>query len=334
MTRPAVVRSGAVTGIGSLPFRSPAEAIDAVAAGSPEIPFWPQLPARSEHESIVGQGLGILAGLLEPRNQGYGYQVADGKIDRVVDALHRSNGELTPANAAGFTAFHQAIHLGQFPSATAVKGQIEGPITLASYLFYKGRPFLSDPALYAALAFHISQIVHWQIERLQTAGLPVLLFIDEPALCLDLPPGALDALTTILETARRSGAHAGLHCCAPNPFSRMCQVRPDILSFDAHQGLEQFFSHPDAMAFAKSGGIVAYGLIPTLQALAPVRAQQIFARWLTLASRAGNASEFARNSMVTATCGLGLVNPSTVIQSFALAQSVGKRFGTLANAGE
>jgi hypothetical protein len=235
-----------------------------------------------------------------------------------VDALHRSSGELTPANAAGFGAFGQALATGAFPSAVAVKGQIEGPITLATYLFHRGRPFLADPALFAAVAFHISQIICWQVDRLKAAGLPVLMFVDEPALCLDIPPGALTALAATLEGARLRGALAGLHCCAARPLARMCRTNPDILSFDAHENLESFFSDADALAFARRGGIVAYGLIPTWADLSSLRAGQIFTRWLTLGSK------FAENAMVTATCGLGLLTPESVRQSFAMARQVGQ----------
>ncbi len=164
---------------------SAASAIQAVAEFSAEIPFWPQLPQLSERESIIGQGLGIVADHLEPRSEGYGYQVKEGRIDSVLEILHRSNGELTPENAVGFWAFEKAMSSGTFDSAVAVKGQIEGPITLSAYLFHRGRPFLSDPALFSAIAFHVSQIICWQIERLEAAGLPVLLFVDEPALCLE-----------------------------------------------------------------------------------------------------------------------------------------------------
>jgi hypothetical protein len=179
--------AGAVTGIGSLPLTSVPAAIRSVAEFSPEIPFWPQMPRLSEGESIIGQGLGIVAELIEPRNEGYGYQVKAGRLDLVLEILHRSSGELTPENAAGFRAFEQALSSDLFGSAVAVKGQIEGPITLSAYLFHRGRPFLSDPALFAAIAFHVSQIICWQIDRLKSAGLPVLLFVDEPALCLEAP---------------------------------------------------------------------------------------------------------------------------------------------------
>jgi len=55
------------------------------------------------------------------------------------EVLHRSSGDLTPANAADFGAFEEALSSGLFGFAIAVKGQIEGPITVSAYLFHKGR---------------------------------------------------------------------------------------------------------------------------------------------------------------------------------------------------
>ena len=191
--------------------------------------------------------------------------------------------------------------------------------------------------MFAAVAFHVSQIICWQIDRLKIAGLPVLLFVDEPALCLEVSAGicsfgraAADCTCGYLGRARLRGAYAGLHCCAAGPVSRMCRVNPDILSFDAHQGLE--FSSPTQtpVAFVRDGGIVAYGMIPTLQDLSTVRAEQIFSRWLTLASLAGDPQQFARSAMITATCGLGLLTPEAATESFAMARHVGKLIRNLA----
>ena len=223
------------------------------------------------------------------------------------------------------------------PSALAVKGQIEGPITLAAYLFYKGRPFLSDAALFSAIAFHISQIVCWQIERLKSFGLPVLLFVDEPALCLQAAVGKgiseeqrLSALAAILEDARARGAFAGLHCCAERPFERMCLAKPDILSFDAHQGLELFFADRFALDFIRNGGWVAYGMVPTMKRLDEITAAALFTRWLKAAALAGDPQELANRAMITATCGLGLLDPSSVAASFNVAHGVGRLIKRLA----
>jgi hypothetical protein len=63
---------------------------------------------------------------IEPRTEGYGYQVKEGRLNSVLETLHRSSGKLTPANAAGFGAFKEASSSGLFSSALAVKGQIGG----------------------------------------------------------------------------------------------------------------------------------------------------------------------------------------------------------------
>jgi hypothetical protein len=335
------VAAGAVTGIGSLPLTSITSAIRSVTEFSPEVPFWPQLPQLSERESIVGQGLGVVEELIEPRNEGYGYQVKEGRLNSVLEILHRSSGELTPANAAGFGAFEEALSSGLFRSAVAVKGQIEGPITLSAYLFHKGRPFLSDPALFAAVAFHVSQIIAWQIDRLKSAGLPVLLFVDEPALCLDAPVAnavseeqRLNGLAATLEDARIRGAYAGLHCCAARPFERMCRVNPDVISFDAHEGLDSFFTDWHALDFVQQGGTVAYGIVPTRPGLNAVDSASIFIRWLKAASLAGDPQKFAQRAMITATCGLGLLDVSAVAESFSVAHSISKLIRSLAGSPE
>lgn len=332
--RRVFVPAGAVTGVGSLPYPSAQQAVEAVQRLCPEAPFWPQLPKRSSSEGIISQGLGILGELVEPRESGFGYEVKDGQIDAVVQLLHRSDGALREESAAGFFSFEAALLAGGFASARAVKGQIEGPITLAAYLYYKGQPFLSDAALFSAVAFHVSQMVCWQVERLRGAGLPVLFFVDEPALCLEASTAAeeqfLSALAATLADARARGAYAGLHCCAASPFQRMCQVGADILSFDAHAGLEQFFLLSDARNFVQSGGLVAYGLIPTRRSLADLDAHTIFRRWFAAAAMAGDPQELARAAMVTATCGFGMLDEGSVEESFALADAVGAMLRKLA----
>ena len=329
--------AGAVTGIGSLPLSSAASAIQAVADFSPEIPFWPQLPQLSEKERVIGQGLGIVADLIEPRNEGYGYQVKEGQTDSLLEILHRSVGDLTATNAVGFGAFENALSLGVFKDAVAVKGQIEGPITLSAYLFHEDRPFLSDPVLFAAIAFHVSQIVCWQIDCLKSAGLPVLMFLDEPALCLEAPSASavseekrLSALAATLQDARVRGAYAGLHCCAARPLERMLRVIPDILSFDADVGLDLFFGDSRALGFVHRGGLVGYGMVPTRRGLNAVDSASIFIRWLHAASKAGDPQEFAQRAMITATCGLGLLDVSAIADSFGVAHSISKLIRALA----
>src|ERR1700743_2677058 len=110
----------------------------------------------------------------------------------------------------------------------------------------------------------------------------------------------------------------------------MFRTRPDILSFDAHKGLEAFFSHPQSVDFVNQDGIVAYGLIPTKPHVDATDAAHIFVRWLEAASRRGDPQKFAQRAMITATCGLGLLDPAAIRGSFSVARDVGKLVRSLA----
>ncbi|MFZ0322362.1 MAG: hypothetical protein WAL56_24760 [Candidatus Sulfotelmatobacter sp.] len=144
----------------------------------------------------------------------------------------------------------------------------------------------------------------------------------------------LNALAATLEGARIRGAYAGLHCCAAHPIERMCRVRPDIISFDAHEGLDSFFTDWHALDFMQQGGTVAYGIVPTRPGVNAVDSASIFLRWLKAASLAGDPQKFAQRAMITATCGLGLLDTSAVAESFGVAQSVSKLIRSLAGSPE
>jgi hypothetical protein len=56
----------------------------------------------------------------------------------------------------------------------------------------------------------------------------------------------------------------------------------------------------------------------------------IFIRWLKAASRAGDPQKFAQQAMITATCGLGLLDTASIEESFCVAHSVSKLIRNLA----
>jgi hypothetical protein len=80
------------------------------------------------------------------------------------------------------------------------------------------------------------------------------------------------------------------------------RVAPDIISFDAHKGLEMFFADP----------------------------VKLFTRWLAAASLTGDPQELAQHAMITATCGLGLLEISSAVDSFHLSHGLSKLIRNLA----
>ena len=118
------------------------------------------------------------------------------------------------------------------------------------------------------------------------------------------------------------------------PSNACAACKPDIISFDAHEGLDLFFADWHALDFMQQGGTVAYGIVPTRPGVNAVDSASIFIRWLKAASLAGDPQKFAQRAMITATCGLGLLDTSAVAESFSVAHSVSKLIRSLAGSPE
>ncbi|MCS7060228.1 MAG: hypothetical protein RMN25_03595 [Anaerolineae bacterium] len=323
---------GGATGVGSVPMIDPDEAVAFVADCCPRIPFWPQLPQRAPSESMIEQALLPFGDLVRRTEQRTGYEVLPGAEEEFVRRLDDAPAELQPDAAAGFYAFERALAAGAFPHAAALKGQIVGPITLATQLRVQGRSLFDAPGasaianieIFRAVGWYVTRLALWQIERLQRWGRPVILVLDEPCLSLAVsrrsPVGhhVLPVLKESLTMMRAAGAIAGLHCCARLPTALAYRARPDLISFDAHQGLEDFFADPHMQAFMRAGGLVAFGIVPTLSDLSEFHPLTLLSRWLEAAMSVGDIADLAERSLFTATCGLGLLGERAARQSFQL----------------
>lgn len=327
---PTFLPRSSITGIGSLPLTDVQVALRLVAQLCPEVPFWPQLPQLSKHEYMIEQTLGPRSNLLVPRSAEYGYRVRSGLLQPFLQELHTCSASLDERYAAGFFAFEQAVAAGLFPRARALKCQLVGPITLASMLFNEECVFLLDQEHQAAVSDYVTRLALWQAQRLQQASLPVICFLDEPCLALlnhapfqAVAEQAVRALHDVVISLQAAGVLVGIHCCAGlTSFRTMCQAAPDIISFDAYQDLETFCTDQDARAFLDAGGLVAFGLVPTSSNLSSLDPALLFTRWLLACKDIGDLSQLASHSMITATCGPGLLSPAQAVSSFRFAQRV------------
>ena len=321
---------GCVTGVGSLPFIDADEAVEFVAEYIPELPFWPQLPSRAAGEGVIAQGLGSLIEYLEPADRPNCWAVRTGAAAAFAAALEGSDAALSPETAGGFFALERAIRSGRFSGARAAKAQLEGPATLAHCLFLDGVPVARVPGWLDRLAGFLERQAAWQVRRLTELGLPVVFVLDEPAVSMfdgksRVAATAEGALRRVLAAARREGAAAGIHCCAPIPSAAFRGLDLDLLSFDANLPTDGGFLDL-ARTILDRGGYLAFGLAPTGSSSATVESME--ARWLALASSLGDLSTVAARSLVTATCGLGLSTLAETAASFTLAQGMGAAIRT------
>lgn len=332
------LNEGAVTGVGSLPHTDADAAVRLVADVTPEIPFWPQLPQRAVAERMIEQALMPFSDLLLPRGGSYGYRIAH--PDGYAGLLHRLamvRAELMPSVAAGFFAFEEALAAGAFPRAVALKGQITGPVTLAALLFDAGQPIVYDPTALEALGGYIQRLAIWQIERLARWRTPVLIVLDEPYLALlpdrDATGAALRTVQSVVRGIQATGALVGVHCCAslPDgapPVALLCRTGANVVSFDAYQRAALCCAGAEVRDFVRNGGLLAFGLVPTLRDLAEVRSADLLTNWI-IATAGADQIDMARHTLVTATCGLGLMPVSVVQPSFRLAREVAGLIGRI-----
>lgn len=326
---------GCVTGVGSLPFADPHEAVQFVVDYSPVLPFWPQLPCRHPGEGVIAQGLGPLAALLEPAAKPYCWQLRSGKARAFTAGLDGEDACLIPATAAGFFDFEAAFRAGRFPRAAAVKAQSEGPVTLAHCMFVGGEPLACQSGWLNRVTSFVARHAVWQVNRLQRLGKPVVFVLDEPAISLtpcDASPvrtaEIMRAIAIVLHAVREAGAVAGLHCCAPLPVGMLPALNLDLVSFDAHLPVDGGGWFDLARAVVARSGYLAFGLVPTGPKPEHGPAD-LFAQWLRLAATAGDVITIANKTIVTATCGLGLAMPATAVSVFERCRQVGEKIGQL-----
>ena len=327
--------SGLSTGVGSMPQVGAEPAIAVVERCCPSLPFWPQLPGRSAAEGMISQGLSGLEPWLTPLGDGPGYTLEHTLLDR------RALVEPPPwgvAEAEGLVAMETALAEGRFAGAIAIKGQLAGPITLASCLRWRGEPGWRDPELLRMLGVRVAWQAVDQLVRLRARGHRVLIVVDEPMLGL-LPTDALapegapmEALAWTLGAVRASGGLTGLHCCSAPPWSALLELPLDLMSFDAHADLDSLLASPSGRALAERRWM-AWGLVPTSGDPAALDAEEIAARWRARVGEAMQTNALARTALVTPTCGLAGLSPAHAEAALDLAARVGALIGARTSAG-
>jgi len=324
---------GCVTGIGSLPHVNPEAAVTFVAQHCPDAPFWPQLTQRAPEEYMLLQMLTPMLDLLNQQSPARIF-IAPGQFSAFRSRLRQAEAAFTEETAAGFFAFERGCEAGIFTNARLLKGHVSGPLTLARCLLtdevvsehsdsrMPWRPLLAAPTVMSELTDYLCRLTTWQIKRLQRFGKPVMIFVDEPVLTLAVStPMHRLYLRRLLDAIRSAGAIAGIHCCAMGAAQAVFAVAPDVISFDAYHELESFVLMPETHTFLEAGGGLALGMIPTLADPAELAPEDLFMHWSESLALSGlDVARAAKQSLITATCGLGLLSVQAAQASFEQAR--------------
>ncbi len=270
------------TGIGSFPHQDEKEVFPLILKNFREIPFWPQLPKRSFLEGMVIQySEGFPSLKWNEREQRIWVDTSHG-FDKEIERFYQNfeAGSLEPFKiteefSRGLRILRDLSSKGHQKEIKYIKGQITGPITFGLALAdQEGKPLFYDPTLRDVLVKHLSLKARWMERRFNDLfpGIPTILFFDEPSLSsfgsAFSSLGREDVIHSLNECFDAVKGLKGTHCCGNTDWSVLLSTNLDILSFDAYEYLETLSLYPKELkAFLERGGILAWGIVPTSEAI-------------------------------------------------------------------
>jgi methionine synthase II (cobalamin-independent) len=338
--------------IGSLPLTDYVQAAGLVWEHTPEIPLWVQLP-KVPGERITQQFAAGMPGLAEEDGRAF-IDTAHPRFDEnllnfyeealalegAAGGLDRSRFAMAPDSAKGFFELI-AQALRRTPPPLAVKGQIIGPVTFGTSLCDRNdKAIFYDHQLRDASVRLLALRARWQVRRLSALGRPVLLFIDDPAVTgfgssiyIGLSREDIcQALGAMIDAVHVEGGLAGVHVCANTDWTLILESAADILSFDAYAYFDPFVIYRDAIRrFADRGGLVAWGLVPTLspEDLERETTDSLFAQWRSKSDqvvRLGiDRQRLIAQSLITPACGMGTLGVKLALKAMRLTRELSER---------
>ena len=344
--RPSFTANGLPLLIGSLPLTDYRRAADLVWRYTPEIPLWVQLPRRPG-ETITRQ---FAAGMPGLREEGERAVVDPGDADALlafyeeVAAVQEGTRDLNASRfaidrtaAGGFFELVAQVG-GRSQPPLALKGQIIGPVTFGTnYTDREGKAIFYDPQLRDAAAKLLALRARWQVRQLSACGLPVLLFVDDPALTAfgsSIHIGMTredicQSLAEMVAAVHAEGGLAGVHVCANTDWTLILDSTADILSFDAYTYTDQLLLYRGALRrFFDRGGAIAWGLVPTLDPTDIDRetVEGLYERLASIRSRVAeigvDPGRLTAQSLITPACGMGALSEHHALRALELTRAL------------
>ncbi len=318
--------------IGSLPMDDHDAATRLVFEHTPQIPLWVQLPGYPQ-EGMIEQFMDGLPGLVKTPEKSY-LDTAGPDFENQVLAFYEdylavtesgkelagSRFELPDDKRRGFDAFLRQLERCK-PMPHAVKGQVTGPVTFGTRMTDQTDTavFYNDSLRDMAIK-KLAMNARWQARTFSSKGAVPIIFIDEPVLAglgtsayITISSQAVtQSIEEVADAVHQEQGLAGVHVCANTEWNLLLESNIDIISFDACHYFDRFILYPDQiLAFLEKGGILAWGIVPTMSA-GEIRDATVdslleeFNVQLQQVSALGISREtILRQSFITPSCGTG-----------------------------
>ncbi len=325
------------TGIGSVPFTDPKTACRVICDNFKDIPFWPQLPKRSFLENMYVQYAEGLPGVSldeEKKTIHIDNSRVAAEIEKVYSRYLDGDVDffrISESRAKGFYEFEEAAK--ELKDIKCVKGHVTGPVSYGLFLTDQNKKsVIYDRDLFEVLTKTLVMKSRWQIRRLKKIHPSVIIFIDEPYLVSIgssfvnvSAEEAANKLDELIAAIKEEGALAGIHCCGNTDWSMLLNRNIDILNFDAYNFTKEFaLYHADIKSFTARGGTIAWGMVPTSDAIDKETRKSIIQRCgeaIKILADKG-ADKGSISSLVTPSCGVGALDEAAAAKVIEMTAAV------------
>lgn len=348
------------TGIGSMPYKDAGYACDKSLAAFPDAPFWPQLPKLGFQEDMVAQYVDGIPGItVNDRDKVVRGELTDDSLEAMAAFYDdyskaiaggewpKQLGEITEASALGLHEFRRKLEaLGA--SRPFVKVQTTGPCTFAlGVKTHDSTPIFYAPDYRDLVVKALSAKCRWQIRFFRPFADNFICFIDEPVLSAFGSSAYLGvkredvvaATAEITDAIHAEGALAAVHCCGNTEWTMFVDAGVDIINFDSFEyGDTMALYHKEMKTYLESGGIFAWGAVPTSDKIRDASVESLAATLEEmidlLASKGIDKELILTNAMITPACGTGSIQIEDAERVFELAPALSKHMRNKYGAGD
>lgn len=258
------------TAMGILPHKNLPEAQKL--ALSLDIPFWPQLPHFRFREDMYAQFAEHFPGIMIDEGEKrvvFSQQRFAEELDEYLDKSALPGFfALDKESSAAFQGFLQE-NLAAYPM---IHGQTVGPISFGLKICDEERkPMIYNDFVREILYDFLLHKMTWQYNQLKQVHAQPFVWLDEPG--LEMIFNSLSAYTSETASAEYRAFLAkipgpkGVHLCGNPDWGFLLNAGLDILSVDAFSWGHILVRYIDEVKeFFHRGGIIAWGIVPTLTA--------------------------------------------------------------------
>jgi len=281
------------TVVGSFPHTDAAALVERILGWLPDMPAWPQLPARDFRESMYVQyAEGLPGAVIDVDAQRLTFQPDEqfpAELERFYQAVVEEDVERFAVSRTRALGLHLFLErLRKLPQKPAwAKGQVTGPFSFAMTVTDGNKRSLAYTPELKEVAFQgMALKARWMARRLREVAVSALVVLDEPYLCsfgsafVNVSREEVAAAIEVAATAvHAEGARCGVHCCGNTDWSLVLAAPVDVVNFDAFEYLQGLSLYPRELAdFVGRGGILSWGIVPTSGAHGDVTAPALCRR--------------------------------------------------------